>query len=196
MFNKILSNRIFCFIFILTVGLQIILVEFGGKVFKVDPAGLDATGWIISILCGAGSLLVGLLVRVLPPYYIPHFLYTDYTTSEMQVAHGTAFEINMIRDKLPMSAHNKELWDQAIKKTKLQVRVVKAFQRPGTEGDSSKVAGAPAPTSYVSPWERVRQAISSDRFPRRSNDISNIMVVDPRALYAARVRFAKGHHGR
>lgn len=73
-----MSNRLFLFIIALTIAIQIVLVEFAGSIFKVDPAGLGATGWIISVVCGAGSLIVGFLVRTLPPFYIPKYLYADY----------------------------------------------------------------------------------------------------------------------
>lgn len=46
------------------IGGQILIVFFGGAAFETEP--IPAQFWLISIVIGAGSLVVGLIARLLP----------------------------------------------------------------------------------------------------------------------------------
>ncbi|KAJ3328422.1 Calcium-transporting ATPase 10, plasma membrane-type [Blyttiomyces sp. JEL0837] len=63
-FRNVLKNRLFIFIITMQIVVQIIIVEFGGDAFRTAP--LSAAQWFICIGIGAGSLLFGTLVRLLP----------------------------------------------------------------------------------------------------------------------------------
>ncbi len=64
-FRGLFHNPIFILIFIITVALQIIIVEFGGKFVKTSP--LSAELWAWCVLMGVFSLPMGLLLKVLLP---------------------------------------------------------------------------------------------------------------------------------
>ncbi|KAI8806543.1 hypothetical protein BJ742DRAFT_680028, partial [Cladochytrium replicatum] len=67
-FAGIHRNFIFIGIWVGTFVMQVVLIQFLGFVFKTDPAGLDGVDWAICIAFGAGSLLVGVLIRLLPDW--------------------------------------------------------------------------------------------------------------------------------
>jgi hypothetical protein len=47
------------------VGLQILLIEFGGEFMKTTPLSLEL--WVITVLIGSITLVIGSLMRVLLP---------------------------------------------------------------------------------------------------------------------------------
>lgn len=63
-FSGLHTNWIFIAIVVITVIVQFLLVEFGGEVFRTEP--LSPEYWGISVGIGAGSLLVGVVLRLLP----------------------------------------------------------------------------------------------------------------------------------
>mmetsp|Transcript_25715 Transcript_25715/g.72045 ORF Transcript_25715/g.72045 Transcript_25715/m.72045 type:complete len:982 (-) Transcript_25715:61-3006(-) len=63
-FDKFFTNKIFGVVIVVTVILQVVIVEFGGAAFHT--AGLTWDQWIATILIGAGSLPLGLIIRVVP----------------------------------------------------------------------------------------------------------------------------------
>ncbi|RYG66524.1 hypothetical protein EON64_09580, partial [archaeon] len=63
-FKNILSNYVFLCVSIVTIGLQIILIEFGGEFLKTSP--LTATQWLITVALGAIGLPIGVLMRLIP----------------------------------------------------------------------------------------------------------------------------------
>lgn len=66
----------FLFILFVTIFLQVMLVEFGGAVFKTNPEGLSFHGWLISIGLGSLTLPIGFIIRILPdPESLPGFNY-------------------------------------------------------------------------------------------------------------------------
>ncbi|KAI8806547.1 hypothetical protein BJ742DRAFT_898964, partial [Cladochytrium replicatum] len=67
-FAGIHRNFIFIGIWVGTILVQALLIEYGGLVFKTDPNGLDLVDWMICIAFGAGSLVVGVLIRLLPDW--------------------------------------------------------------------------------------------------------------------------------
>lgn len=63
-FDGIFSNWLFIVIFIGVSGVQAIIVEFGGHVFQTSH--LNWIHWLSSLAFGAGSLIIGLLLRLIP----------------------------------------------------------------------------------------------------------------------------------
>lgn len=64
-FSGILNNPLFCIILITTGTLQVVIIQFGSYAFNVAENGLSVRYWVLSILLGAGSLVVQQLLNVL-----------------------------------------------------------------------------------------------------------------------------------
>ena len=64
MFQNFFNNWLFLFIILLTIGVQIVLVQYGGATFKTSP--LTTEQHIACILIGAFSLIIGLLSKLVP----------------------------------------------------------------------------------------------------------------------------------
>lgn len=64
MFSNIWANKFFICIFFGCVGLQAIIVNFGGVAFQVTR--VDGPSWALAIVVGMFSLPVGALVRTIP----------------------------------------------------------------------------------------------------------------------------------
>ncbi|KAJ8323082.1 plasma membrane calcium [Batrachochytrium dendrobatidis] len=191
-FRGFFANKMFLGILALTIFLQAIIIQFVGVIFKTSPNGLTGVGWGISLLVGSGSLIVGFLVRCLPDFPLPKFLYptqpkktgrgvdgsivdTPVTVTVTKPSldgfrpDGTAGAIMPASDKdsyteklivtgadIPVKIHGEEkeefgalaigdsdhlnsvternnsrqLWNSAIKKTRIQLRVVGHFTAP------------------------------------------------------------------
>ncbi|KAI5476993.1 Ca2+-transporting ATPase [Pseudohyphozyma bogoriensis] len=71
-FVGILKNYYFLAIFCIMVGGQAIIVEFGGAAFQVKSIGWR--DWVISIIVGALSLPLAVLIRLLPPGPFERFM--------------------------------------------------------------------------------------------------------------------------
>jgi hypothetical protein len=63
-FSGLHTNWIFIAVIAITVVVQVLIVEFGGDVFKTEP--LSLVNWGYSIAIGAGSLIVGAILRLIP----------------------------------------------------------------------------------------------------------------------------------
>ena len=55
-------NRFFAVIWVLTVGAQVLLMQFGGKYFHTVP--ISAILWLASVAIGTSSIFVGMFVRL------------------------------------------------------------------------------------------------------------------------------------
>ncbi|KAI8916331.1 hypothetical protein EDD86DRAFT_185335 [Gorgonomyces haynaldii] len=172
-FRGIHKNPIFIGVLFITVVVQIVIVQFGGVVFKVDPEGLEPVYWLVSVLVGAGSLLIGYLVRILPPFPIPSFLVSDYKDEAPKASIAiieTKDDGKEVTIQIPTPALSR--WEKAINVTRMQVRVVRAFQSPDANGSDDGFS------------------FNSDRYPRRSANL-NVMNMDPRVVNAARLAQAR-----
>ncbi|TPX71049.1 hypothetical protein SpCBS45565_g01193 [Spizellomyces sp. 'palustris'] len=63
-FRGILRNKFFVGVNVGTVLGQVLIVQFGGKVFSTVP--LPITLWLFSVAFGSTSLIAGLLIRIIP----------------------------------------------------------------------------------------------------------------------------------
>jgi len=69
-FKGLLNNFIYIAVLIGTFGVQILIVQFGGRAFRVAP--LSITQWVYCVLFGATSLPVNVLIAyILPPTLFP-----------------------------------------------------------------------------------------------------------------------------
>lgn len=65
-FRGITQNYYFISVFVITVGLQIIIMFYGNVVFSIPAGSLTAGGWAASVALPLGTFVVGILVRLLP----------------------------------------------------------------------------------------------------------------------------------
>ncbi len=65
-FKGLRENPVFIGVFIFSITIQALFVQFGGVVVGLAPGGLTLEQWGWSILFGSGSLLIGVVVRLLP----------------------------------------------------------------------------------------------------------------------------------
>lgn len=63
-FSTVVENKIFIIVSIITVSLQVMLIEVGGDFIRTSP--LNWSQWLITIALGAISLPVGVLMRFIP----------------------------------------------------------------------------------------------------------------------------------
>eukprot|EP00742_Colponemidia_sp_Colp-10_P000696 GILJ01000758.1.p1 GENE.GILJ01000758.1~~GILJ01000758.1.p1 ORF type:complete len:1153 (-),score=201.35 GILJ01000758.1:459-3812(-) len=72
-FKDFQNNPMFWVIWVLTMGIQIIMVQFGGIAMSCHFEGLTWQQWLICVALGSGSLLVGVIVHLLPDSCCPTF---------------------------------------------------------------------------------------------------------------------------
>ncbi|KND00565.1 calcium-translocating P-type ATPase, PMCA-type [Spizellomyces punctatus DAOM BR117] len=107
-FRGILRNKFFVGVNVGTVLGQVLIVQFGGKVFSTVP--LPITLWLFSVAFGSISLIAGLLIRIIPDCCgVPRW------ERERTVVN-------------PCSQQRME-WDWAIKDVRMSLRVFKALRR-------------------------------------------------------------------
>ncbi|KAL3456700.1 hypothetical protein BJX64DRAFT_36723 [Aspergillus heterothallicus] len=69
-------NWFFIVINAIMIGLQITIVFVGGRVFDIDPDGLDGPQWAISVIISLFSLPWGVVVRIFPDEWFAASVYT------------------------------------------------------------------------------------------------------------------------
>jgi calcium-translocating P-type ATPase len=78
-FSDFFQNHVSIAIAIITLGFQIILIEFSGEFLKVSPLSLQ--NWLITVGIGAGSLVVGIVMRWFPVKEDPESFFDNSKTS-------------------------------------------------------------------------------------------------------------------
>jgi Ca2+ transporting ATPase len=113
-FSGITKNRVFLYVCVLQVVMQIVIVQFTGKWFKCEP--LDASEWFICIAIGAISLPVGLLLRCISVKDAPSWM-------------ALCSEVDEVEIREVKSQRGQELWVRGFARLRAQIRVIKAFKK-------------------------------------------------------------------
>ncbi|CAO3699381.1 unnamed protein product [Rhizopus stolonifer] len=79
-FHNVLANKFFLLIFFLCVGLQAIIVNFGGTAFQVTR--IDGASWAISICIGLVSLPIGVVIRLIPDEFFGFVFFFNPATRQ------------------------------------------------------------------------------------------------------------------
>lgn len=129
--SNIGSNPIFLLILAFTIVAQILIIFFGGSAFKV--VFIPVTEWIICISCGVVTLAVGFFVRMIPSLPLQNIMSTDTQESTSEVGRVRRYSsdtriIAILGVETGCESKGHILWDQAIRQTKLRVRVINAFK--------------------------------------------------------------------
>ncbi|XP_029470424.1 plasma membrane calcium-transporting ATPase 3 [Rhinatrema bivittatum] len=141
-FDGIFGNPIFCSIVLGTFGVQILIVQFGGKPFSCAP--LNTEQWLWCLFVGLGELIWGQLIATIP---------TSHLKCLKEAGHGPGkdeiTDEEMAEDEEEIDHAERELrrgqilWFRGLNRIQTQIRVVKAFR-------SSLYGGLEKPESRTS----------------------------------------------
>ncbi|XP_017341842.1 plasma membrane calcium-transporting ATPase 3b isoform X3 [Ictalurus punctatus] len=126
-FDGIFGNPIFCSIVLGTFGVQIIIVQFGGKPFSCAPLNMEQ--WLWCLFVGVGELLWGQVIATVPTSHLKCLKEagTGPGTDEMT-------EDELAEDEEEIDHAERELrrgqilWFRGLNRIQTQMRVVKAFR--------------------------------------------------------------------
>ncbi|XP_059396217.1 plasma membrane calcium-transporting ATPase 3 isoform X2 [Carassius carassius] len=126
-FDGIFGNPIFCSIVLGTFGVQIVIVQFGGKPFSCSPLNLEQ--WLWCLFVGVGELLWGQVIATVP---------TSHLKCLKEAGHGPGTdemsEDELAEDEEEIDHAERELrrgqilWFRGLNRIQTQMRVVKAFR--------------------------------------------------------------------
>nr|XP_023396509.1 plasma membrane calcium-transporting ATPase 3 [Loxodonta africana] len=127
-FDGIFSNPIFCTIVLGTFGIQIVIVQFGGKPFSCSP--LSTEQWLWCLFVGFGELVWGQVIATIPTSQLKclkeagHGPGKDEMTDE-ELAEGEE-EIDHAEREL---RRGQILWFRGLNRIQTQMEVVSTFKR-------------------------------------------------------------------
>ncbi|XP_043080635.1 plasma membrane calcium-transporting ATPase 3b isoform X4 [Puntigrus tetrazona] len=130
-FDGIFANPIFCSIVLGTFGVQIVIVQFGGKPFSCAP--LNVEQWLWCLFVGVGELLWGQVIATVP---------TSHLKCLKEAGHGPGTdemtEDELAEDEEEIDHAERELrrgqilWFRGLNRIQTQMEVVSTFKRSGS----------------------------------------------------------------
>lgn len=124
-FAGIFTNPIFYIIWIATILLQVLIVQFGDRAFSTKGLTLDQ--WMWCIFFGCGVLLWGQVVTSIPTKKLPKCL-TWGSGSPDDAAHESLTDDNMGSESRDSKRTGQILWIRGLTRLQTQLRVVRAFK--------------------------------------------------------------------
>jgi len=122
----VLKNRVFLFIIFISLGLQILIVEFGGDVFHT--VSLDWKSWLICGAFGFGSVPVGFLIRLVPHLKTKEQEVLETVISEQDIKNEIGDLHRIVIDSVEtskgriLSVGEKSAWLNAIQRSSSQLQ--------------------------------------------------------------------------
>jgi hypothetical protein len=174
-----------------TVVSQVIIIQFGGVVFRVAP--LTPTNWGISIAIGCGSIVVGFCLRLLPDFHVPEWIRGG--SGEVSPTPDNISSQPLIVEIAPNTSSTqlaRAHWKNSITLTQSQVRVVKAFTLPSnTAGPIAPIEAPRSTSSGMSLWDRLCLYFNTSVTIRNHRrDSTFTLMVDPKAIRRAQSQLA------
>ncbi|XP_073794585.1 plasma membrane calcium-transporting ATPase 3b isoform X4 [Danio rerio] len=130
-FDGIFANPIFCSIVLGTFGVQVVIVQFGGKPFSCAP--LNVEQWLWCLFVGVGELLWGQVIATVP---------TSHLKCLKEAGHGPGTdemtEDELAEDEEEIDHAERELrrgqilWFRGLNRIQTQMEVVSTFKRSGS----------------------------------------------------------------
>ncbi|KAG0300798.1 hypothetical protein BGZ98_008860, partial [Dissophora globulifera] len=136
-FKNLQNNKVFVLVQAIVIGGQFIIVQFGGRAFKTVP--LTGNQWLATILIGSLSLPVGVILRLLPSYFIP----------ESVISHAS-------EERQPLVSTGKLRWEGASNQIMSQSNFFDAIRK----GKKTHKHDENAPT--VSLWKKYGATLHGD----------------------------------
>ncbi|XP_077181825.1 plasma membrane calcium-transporting ATPase 2 isoform X12 [Paroedura picta] len=132
-FDGIFRNPIFCTIVLGTFGVQIVIVQFGGKPFSCSPLQLDQWMWCVFI--GLGELVWGQVIATIPTSRLKFLKEAGGLTEKPEVPEEELNEdVEEIDHAERELRRGQILWFRGLNRIQTQIRVVKAFRSSLYEG--------------------------------------------------------------
>ncbi|KAG7477330.1 hypothetical protein MATL_G00068460 [Megalops atlanticus] len=130
-FDGIFGNPIFCSIVVGTFGVQIVIVQYGGKPFSCAP--LNVEQWLWCLFVGVGELLWGQVIATVP---------TSHLKCLKEAGHGPGVDEitdeELAEDEEEIDHAERELrrsqilWFRGLNRIQTQMGVVSSFKRSGS----------------------------------------------------------------
>nr|XP_057910521.1 plasma membrane calcium-transporting ATPase 2 isoform X4 [Doryrhamphus excisus] len=132
-FEGIFKNPIFCTIVLGTFGVQIIIVQFGGKPFSCQP--LDIEKWMWCVFLGMGELLWGQVMATIPNSKLRFLRRAGQLSQKDELPEEDLNEENEEIDHAERELRRGQiLWFRGLNRIQTQIRVVNAFRSSLYEG--------------------------------------------------------------
>ncbi|KAF0034473.1 hypothetical protein F2P81_012231 [Scophthalmus maximus] len=132
-FHGILRNPIFCSIVLGTFGVQILIVQFGGKPFSCKP--LDLEKWMWCVFLGLGELVWGQVIASVPNSRLRFLRRAGQLTKKDESPEEDPNEDNEEIDHAERELRRGQiLWFRGLNRIQTQIRVVNAFRSSLYEG--------------------------------------------------------------
>ncbi|XP_041080654.1 plasma membrane calcium-transporting ATPase 2 isoform X6 [Polyodon spathula] len=126
-FDGIFRNPIFCSIVLGTLGIQIIIVQFGGKPFSCSP--LDVDKWLWCLFIGLGELLWGQVIATIPKNSLKFLKGAGQLTHKDEMPEE---EMNEDTEEIDHSERELRrgqiLWFRGLNRIQTQMEVVNTFK--------------------------------------------------------------------
>uniref|UniRef100_F7ELD2 Calcium-transporting ATPase n=1 Tax=Monodelphis domestica TaxID=13616 RepID=F7ELD2_MONDO len=130
-FEGIFSNPIFCSIVLGTFGIQIVIVQFGGKPFSCAPLTVDQ--WLWCLFIGIGELIWGQVIATIPTSHLKFLKEAGHGPGKDEIA-----DEEMAEDEEEIDHAERELrrgqilWFRGLNRIQTQMEVVSTFKRSGS----------------------------------------------------------------
>ncbi|XP_035244078.1 plasma membrane calcium-transporting ATPase 2 isoform X10 [Anguilla anguilla] len=126
-FDGIFRNPIFCSIVLGTFGIQIVIVQFGGKPFSCSPLDLDK--WMWCVFLGLGELVWGQVIATIPNSKLKFLRGAGQLTRKDEMPEEEMNEDNEEIDHAERELRRGQiLWFRGLNRIQTQIEVVNTFK--------------------------------------------------------------------
>ncbi|XP_021107924.1 plasma membrane calcium-transporting ATPase 3 isoform X2 [Heterocephalus glaber] len=130
-FDGIFSNPIFCTIVLGTFGIQIVIVQFGGKPFSCSP--LSTEQWLWCLFVGIGELVWGQVIATIPTSQLKCLKEAGHGPGKAEMTDEELAEGEEEIDHAERELRRGQiLWFRGLNRIQTQMEVVSTFKRSGS----------------------------------------------------------------